>query len=235
MVNVFHRKAQSLDNLLDANMLRQRKLAAQQDGSEINSVELETAIEEGNAIQIRLDVLQAMRNAGAEQFSTITGSAWLPKSGSVARGQALTASVIDSKDMQNARNLQKVARLIPQGKRIAIAPGKSNDVNKIWLVLDKTLEKTKSEGQNMVLLHGGSDGVEKIAASWAKNRNIDQVVFKPDWNRHPGKSAPFKRNEALAAELPVGLIVIANDDTNGIQQQLIREARKKSVKIHIVP
>lgn len=236
MVNVFHRKAQNLDALLDANVLKQRKLVEQQDGSEINSVELETAIEEGYAIQLRIDIMQAMCNAGSEQFSAITGSAWLPKSGSVTKCKALTASVIDSKDMQNARNLQKVTRLIPAGKRIAIAPGKSRDVSKIWAVLDKTLEKTKSENQDMVLLHGGgSEGVEKIAAHWAQQRNVPQVVFKPDWNKHPGKSAPFKRNEALVAELPVGLIVIANDETNGIQQQLIREAKKKSVKIHIVP
>ncbi|MEZ5981025.1 MAG: hypothetical protein R3C54_01800 [Parvularculaceae bacterium] len=32
---------------------------------------------------------------------------------------------------------------------------------------------------------------EKIAASWASNPGVAQIVFKPDWTRH-AKAAPFK-------------------------------------------
>src|SRR5437660_12912559 len=53
IVNVFHRKTQALEHCLDANMLKQKTLVRQQDGSEVNSVELETAIEEGRAIETR--------------------------------------------------------------------------------------------------------------------------------------------------------------------------------------
>ena len=229
LVNVFHRKHEQLDRLVDANLMKQKKIAEQQDGSEINSGQLEDAISEGHLIQLRLDTIETMRNAASEQFSNLTGSAWIPKSGSITRGKAITASVIDSRDMQNARNLQKVVSLIPEGKRIAIAPGKSNDHTKIWKVLDNVHSKNK----DMVLLHGGSDGVEKIAALWAEQRKVPQVVFKPDWNKH-NKAAPFKRNDSMLEEFPVGLIVISNDENNGIQQQLIRNARAKSVKIHIV-
>src|SRR5260370_41670299 len=56
-VNVFHRKTQTLKHLLDANMLRQKTLIKQQDGSEINSVELETATEEGRAIETHLRIM----------------------------------------------------------------------------------------------------------------------------------------------------------------------------------
>ena len=229
LVNVFHRKAVQLEQLVDANMLKQRRLAELQDGSEISSGQLEEALSEGYTIQSRLDAFEAMRSAASDHFSNLTGSAWIAKSGSVTRGKTLTASVIDSRDMQNARNLQKVTTLIPQGKKIAIAPGKSLDHSKIWKVLDNV----HSKSSDMVLLHGGGDGVEKIAALWAKQRDVPQVVFKPDWNKH-NKAAPFKRNDALLEEFPVGLIVVANDETNGIQQQLIRTARSKSIKIHIV-
>jgi hypothetical protein len=59
----------------------------------------------------------------------------------------------------------------------------------------------------MVLLHGGAPrGAERIAAAWADNRGVTQIVFKPDWTRH-GKSAPFKRNDQLLDTLPIGLIV----------------------------
>ena len=37
---------------------------------------------------------------------------------------------------------------------------------------------------------------ERIAAAWADNRTVTQIVVKPDWTRH-GKSAPFKRNDRL--------------------------------------
>ena len=229
LVNVFHRQVEQLDRLVDSNLMKQRKLTEIQDGSEISSGELEDAISEGHSIQTRLDSFTAMRNAASEQFTQLTGSSWIAKSGSIAKGKKVTASMIDSKEMQNARNLQKVITLIPEGKKIAIAPGKSNDHTKIWKVLDTVHGKSP----DMVLLHGGSDGVEKIAALWAQQRNVPQVIFKPDWNKY-NKAAPFKRNDNLMEEFPVGLIVIANDEANGIQQQLIRTARTKSVKIHIV-
>jgi hypothetical protein len=231
VVNVFHRRAQALEHLLDASMLQQKALIKQQDGSEIHSVELEAAMEEARSIEARLQVMEAMREAGAERFSVLTGSAWLPKSGSRGAGKAVTASVIDSREMINARNLQKTVRLIPAGKRIALAPGRSSDHARIWAVLDKVLDAVKARDESMVLLHGGSDGVEKIAALWAKNRNVPQVVFRPDWDRH-GKAAPFKRNDALLEEMPAGLVVIGNDESHGIQQQLLRNARKLSVKIY---
>ncbi len=48
----------------------------------------------------------------------------------------------------------------------------------------------------MVLVHGGGPGVERIAASWAEQRGVHQVVCKPDWDRH-GRAAPFRRNDDL--------------------------------------
>ncbi|BAU38744.1 hypothetical protein APT_01662 [Acetobacter pasteurianus NBRC 101655] len=59
----------------------------------------------------------------------------------------------------------------------------------------------------MVLLHGGSPkGAEFIASRWADHRQVAQIAFKPDWNRH-GKAAPFRRNDALLKVLPIGVMV----------------------------
>src|SRR3546814_19521708 len=58
----------------------------------------------------------------------------------------------------------------------------------------------------MVLLHGGAPrGAELIAAKWADNRGVQQVVFKPDWSRHQ-KPAPFKRNDAMLEAMPIRVI-----------------------------
>ena len=58
----------------------------------------------------------------------------------------------------------------------------------------------------MVLLHGGSPkGAELIAAKWATNRKVPQIAFKPEWTKH-AKAAPFKRNDAMLAVLPIGVM-----------------------------
>lgn|GEM_PF-6703606 len=61
--------------------------------------------------------------------------------------------MIDSKEMQNARNLQKITTLIPEGKKIAIAPGKSNDHTKIWKVLDNVHGKSETKNPRSYNLH----------------------------------------------------------------------------------
>ena len=49
-------------------------------------------------------------------------------------------------------------------------------------------------------------GAERIAASWADNRKVPQIAFKPDWTKH-AKAAPFKRNDQMLDVLPIGVIV----------------------------
>src|SRR5207253_6268356 len=77
-----------------------------------------------------------------------------------------------------------------------------NDVTRIWDALDKI----RAKHPDMVLLHGGSPrGVERIAACWADQRKVPQVVFKPDWTRHRN-AAPFKRNDRMLEALPIGVV-----------------------------
>ena len=66
----------------------------------------------------------------------------------------------------------------------------------------------------MVLLHGGGPGVEKIAASWAEARGVNQVVCRPDWQAH-GKAAPFRQNDELLNLLPKGVIAFPGSGITG--------------------
>ena len=80
----------------------------------------------------------------------------------------------------------------------------------------------------MVLLHGGSPkGAERIAACWANNRKVPQIVFKPNWTRH-AKAAPFKRNDQILAVLPIGVIVFPG---SGISANLADKARKLGIPV----
>jgi hypothetical protein len=230
LVNIFHRKAQKLEQELDRNSAQQQALHKEQDGSEIQSVALEEALARGQQIETRWQAMCDLREAAAEQFAADTGSVWLPQSGSRARQGVLTGSLVDSRDFINAQKLQKTATLIPAGTRIALAGGKNCDHSKVVAVLEKTRATLAARGETLVLLHGGAEGVEKIGSLWATSKGIAQVIFRPAWNQH-GKAAPFKRNDAILHTAPAGLIVLHPE--NGIHEQIIREAKRMGIKLKI--
>ncbi|MGH6633427.1 MAG: DUF2493 domain-containing protein, partial [Sphingopyxis sp.] len=98
------------------------------------------------------------------------------------------------------------------------------DPNNIWEILDRTRERHP----DMMLLHGATPtGAERAAACWADSRNVVQVAFRPDWNRH-GKAAPFKRNDRILEAMPVGIIIFPG---TGIQDNLADKARKMGIPV----
>ena len=224
-VNLFHRKAERVGRDLDDNETAQRRSQAEQDGSEIRSVELERLIAQGLTLVERRNAFEFFRDHLAELYSTQTGSSWRPRSGSRVNHRALTAAMIDSRDFLNAKKLAETQVLLPPGPRIAFAGGAdSNDHRRIWDALDKV----RAKRPDMVLLHGaGPKGAERIAACWADNRKVPQVAFKPDWTRHKN-AAPFKRNDALLEALPIGVIVFPG---SGIVENLADKARKMGIPV----
>jgi hypothetical protein len=224
-VNLFHRAADRAQRDLDSNELAQRKSQDEQDGSEVRSVELERLIAEGLTHIERRNVFEFMRDHAAELFELHTGSVWTPRSGSLVNHKALTAAVIDSRDFLAAKRRAETEVMLPEGTRIAFAGGlECNDHRLIWHVLDRT----RAKHPDMVLLHGGSPrGAERIAACWADNRKVAQVVFKPDWTRF-AKAAPFKRNDELLATMPKGVIVFPG---SGITENLADKAKRLGIPV----
>jgi hypothetical protein len=225
LVNIFHRKIARLDRPLDDNEQAQRRSQRDQDGSEIQSVELERLTAEGISMIERRNAFEAFREIAAANFERLTNSTWKPYSGSMTNRRMLTASMIDSRDFIAAKRKSEIEPLLPTGPRIAFTGGmECNDHARIW----DTLDKTRVKHPDMVLIHGGSPkGAEKIAACWADNRKVQQIVFKPDWNRHKN-AAPFKRNDAMLDALPIGVIAFPG---SGISQNLADKARKMGIKV----
>jgi hypothetical protein len=220
LVNIFHRRIDRLERELDGNVQAQRRSQAEQDGSEVRSVELERLIVQGQSLIERRNAFEFCRDHAASRFEAETGSAWRPRSGSRISHRNLTASMIDSREFIDAKRRAEQELLIPKGPRIAFTGGSScNDHQRIWAVLDKV----RAKHPDMVLLHGGSPkGAERIAACWAEHRKVPQVVFKPDWNRHKN-AAPFKRNDQLLEALPIGVIAFPG---SGIAANLADKAKK---------
>ena len=224
-VNLFHRKVDRIERELDVNEQAQRRGQAEQDGSEVKSVELERLIDQGLSLIERRNAFEFVRDHAAELYETGTGTAWRPRAGSMVNRRALTASMIDSREFIAARRRADTEVLAPSGPRVAFTGGTDcNDHTRIWDVLDKI----RAKHSDMLLLHGGSPrGAERIAACWADNRKVPQVVFKPDWTRHRN-AAPFKRNDRMLEALPIGVVVFPG---SGISANLADKAKKLGMPV----
>ncbi|MBA4757599.1 MULTISPECIES: DUF2493 domain-containing protein [Sphingomonadales] len=225
IVNVFHRAGERVERELDDNEQAQKRMQREQDGSEVKSVELERAIAEGITMIERRDTMEFFRDAAADQFRIHLRKPWLPRSGPMVNHKALTSAVLDSRKHVEKRGYQKQRLLDPEGVRIVFTCGADyNDHQRIYKVLDKVHQQLPT----MILRHGAtSTGGERIAACWARDRNVPQDPYRPDWNRHK-KAAPFKRNDVMLADMPKGVIVFPG---TGIQDNLADKARKLGIRV----
>ncbi|MER8713181.1 DUF2493 domain-containing protein [Mesorhizobium sp. M1295] len=225
VTNVFHRAVQRIERQLDDNEQAQRRLQREQDGTEIKAVELETLTAQGQTMIERRDAFELMRDQAADHYDQYTGSAWRPRTGSMANHHHLTAAMIDSRDFLAARRRAETELMLPAGPKISFSGGDTADHELIWSKLDQI----RAKHPDMVLMHGGSPkGAEKIAARWADHRKVPQVAFKPDWSKH-AKAAPFKRNDQMLAVMPIGVIIFPG---TGIQENLADKARKLGIPVY---
>ena len=224
-VNTFHRAADRIERKLDDNEQAQKRLQREQDGSEVKSVQLEILIDIGQSLITRRDSMEVFRDTAADIYLRTTGTPWSPRSGSRVNHRQMTSAMIDSRDFLAAKRRADHEVLLPAGPKIAFSGGDTTDHRAIW---DK-LDQVHAKHPDMVLLHGGSPkGAERIAATWADNRKVPQVAFKPDWTKH-AKAAPFRRNDAMLNVLPIGVILFPG---TGIQENLADKARKMGIPVY---
>ena len=214
-VNTLHAQVQRLDRGIDKIAPEMKDLGQEQDGSEIKSRELELLTDRVQNLGDRRDAFEAMRDLAAEGYRTETGDTWRPRNGShSSQTGKLTSAAIDARDYLRARKERETSAYLPKGTLVAFTGGKDfGDVTAIW----RSLDSIKLKYDDMVLLHGGGPGAEKIAASWAEKNGVHQVVCKPNWDRD-GKAAPFRRNDVLLNFLPKGLVAFPG---SGITNNMI--------------
>ena len=113
---------------------------------------------------------------------------------------------------------------LPAGTLVAIAGGKHvADASAVFASLDRV----RAKYSDMVLVHGGGPGIEKLAAQWAERNGVHQIVCKPDWNAH-GRAAPFRRNDELLNLMPKGIVAFPG---SGITDNLVEKARKLGIPV----
>ena len=228
-VNTLHMQARRLDRAVDKLSPKLKDLQAAQDGTEINAWELERTIERARHLGDRRDAFEKLRDAAAQRYLDDTGSTWRPRHGShTSRTSNLTSAAIDARDFLRAREQSKTQAHLPEGTLVAVAgSGDVEDAGPIHFALDRV----RSKYPDMVLVHGGGPGAEKIAARWAEARGVHQVVCKPDWNAH-GRAAPFRRNDQLLRLLPKGVIGFPG---SGISENLLDKAVQLGIPVQRVP
>ena len=217
-VNCLDAQVRRLDRSVDRLTPQMRDLERAQDGTEINARELELVTDRARNLGDRRDAFEKLRDAAAEHYRTATGDTWRPRRGShTSQTGHLTSAAIDARDFQRARKDRETRAHLPEGTLVAVAGGK--EVRDADAIL-RRLDRAKAKYDDMVLVHGGGPGVERIAAQWAERNGVHQVVCKPDWNAH-GRAAPFRRNDELLNLLPKGVIAFPG---SGITDNLVDKA-----------
>ena len=225
-VNCLDAQTRRLDRAADRIVPELKDLQRSQDGSEVRSRELELVTDRAQNLTSRRDAFEMLRDTAAESYREATGSTWRPRRGShVSETGKLTSAAIDARDYQRARKDRTVAAHLPQGTLVAVAGGR--DVADPAAVIAR-LDRAREKHADMVLVHGGGPGVERIAARWAERNGVHQVVCKPDWDRH-GRAAPFRRNDELLNLLPKGVIAFPG---SGITDNLVDKARQLGIPVH---
>ena len=224
-VNMLDAQARRLDRAADKIAPQLRDLQRAQDGTEIASRELELATDRARNLGDRRDAFETMRDTAADAYRAETGETWRPRHGShTSRTGTLTSAAIDARDFLRARKDRETRAHLPEGTLVAIAGGK--DIADPAAVTAR-LDKAKAKYDDLVLVHGGGPGVERVAAKWAERNGVHQIVCKPDWDRH-GRAAPFRRNDQLLDLLPKGVIAFPG---SGITDNLVDKARRLGIPV----
>ena len=96
----------------------------------------------------------------------------------------LTSAAINARDFQRARKDREIRAHLPEGTLVAIAGGKQMDDAGAII---RHLEKLKAKYDDVILVHGGGPGVEKIAARWAEQNGVHQMLHRQP--RRPSHAA----------------------------------------------
>lgn len=226
ITNIFHAKAGRVQRQADDNEVKQRDSQKAQDGSEVQSVELEKLTAQGIAILERRNAFELIRDFAERQYEAETGSAYRPRAGSLVNRKLQTAAIIDSRDFLSAKKIAETQVMIPPGTRIAFSGGTDcSDTARIWAVLDKALVRYP----DMVLMHGNAKGADTIASLWASNRKVAQIAFEPDWKKD-GKACVFKRNDRMLEAGPAHLIAFPG---SGITDNIVDKAKSRQFNIPV--
>ena len=231
LVNLFHRAAAKKHATIDRLTDEIRLLIAEQDGSEINSTNLEEKVELAKKIEEAAGCYEQMRDTAAAHYMRETGRSWVPATGNrISLG--VTSAIVDGQAFLRARRERVRDANTAVGTPVVFAGGRltftcDGDMKTFGDNLLRTLNAVRERVGDMYLVQGGDmKGIERIAASWAEQHGVQQVRFGLD--RKLGDRAGFRRNEQMLSLRPRYLIAFQG---NGVTERLVIDAKKAGVRV----
>lgn len=80
------------------------------------------------------------------------------------------------------------------------------------------LDKIHNKKPITVIISGGAKGADTLGERWAKENNIETLIFYPDWNKY-GKKAGFIRNEDIVKNSD-GVVACWNGISKGTKHSI---------------
>ena len=97
-------------------------------------------------------------------------------------------------------------------------------------LLEKTLKDMTSP--NDIIISGGAKGADMLGEQFADEYNMCKEVYKPEYDRYPGKSAPMRRNEYMG-DISDELIAFWDGESRGTRH-MIKYMESKGKKVTII-
>jgi hypothetical protein len=231
LVNLFHRAAAKKHATIDRLTDEIRQLIAEQDGSEINTTNLEEKIDLAKKIEEAASCYEVMRDTAAAHYIRETGRSWVPSTGNrISLG--VTSAIIDGRAFLRARRERIRDANTAEGTPVVFTGGRlsfstDEDMKRFSDNLLRTLNAVRERVGDMYLVHGGDmKGLDRVVASWAEQHNIQQVRFGLD--RKLGDRAGFRRNEQMLSLKPRYVVAFPG---NGVTERLVIEAKKAGIRV----
>lgn len=92
------------------------------------------------------------------------------------------------------------------------------------------IEATCTDAE-IVVIHGGARGADRLAGEWAGQAGHTEDVHLPDWSS--GRGAGFKRNEAMLALRPDLVVAFSDGESKGTGH-CIRKARALGLRVEVI-
>ena len=235
MMTAVQRELEAVDRELYSAQSAIRDLDGAASVSEVAGQEYEEALGRAQLLDPLQIALDAMVDAGADFYARTTGRMWLPHGRSTVPTMRSTAVAIEARDYLRSIEQKKVdawseARRKIEGRPVVYLSGARthNDHDAIWALLD-TVRQRKAD---FVLGTGGDrQGAEAIAEAWARARGVSVVRFRPDFAKHSGAAAPFKRNDDVLGFNPCLVITAIQGDRCQVQMNMGQKAQQKNIPV----
>ena len=208
LLGAFHSIALRIEREHDRAADEVKRLNRDFCGGEIDDVELQDATKRMHAAAAALIGIELMREAASETYTVITGEIWSPWKGSTKR-TASTAAQLDAREAIRCRKATRHAASNPGDQVVAFRGSPMADTAEDAGRIFDALNWAQKTWPQMKLATTGLKGAERLALSWAKQKGVDVILARTDFNRH-GKAAPFRANDQMMELEPVCILTLAN-------------------------